>query len=172
MSRMKPNDLTKIIQKLPTTVNACNYRNYNVCGQILLRKSLMMPSFMVVPGIHMDTHKPEVWICAKQSRSRRGTHACLQNQPRGPFSCEQACAADRVAVSQLRGVALQCRGSVPSRSTDSERVWDRPYSPKSPLLARPSRSPRRGVRHEGARRNQCVARSSPPSHREPRAGLL
>ena len=67
-----------------------------------------------------------------EPESRRGTHACLQNQPRGPFSCEQACAADRVAVSQLRGVALQCRGSVPSRSTDSERVWDRPYSRKQP----------------------------------------
>ena len=137
MSRMKPNDLTKIIQKTANYGYACNYRNYNVSGQILQRKSLMMPSFMVVPGIHMDTHtrKPEVWIYAKQSRRADAAHtlACKTSPAcRSRASKRVPCAADRVAVSQLRGVALQCRGSVPSRSTDSERVWDRPYSRKQP----------------------------------------
>ena len=99
---MNPNDLTRESAKISRlTANygdACNYSNYNVCGQILRRMSLMMLSFMVVTGMHiihasLDTD----WIREAEPEQTRHTLACTTNP------AERSRASKRVQRS-----ALQC----------------------------------------------------------------
>ena len=77
----------------------------------------------------------------------------------------------RVAIRLPVGVAVQWRGSVSSRSTDSERVGEVPYSPNCPLSARSRPLPAEG-RGTKVRVNQCGVQTSSLSHREGRAGRL
>ena len=80
------------------------------------------------------------------TRSRAGeqTRLTAQPAPRSVRVRASVCAADRVAISQLRGVALQCRVSVPSRLTDCKQVGRGSHSPNRPLLARSSPLPAEG----------------------------
>ena len=95
---------------------------------------------------------------------RAATRGRVENRPARCAHCSPSRdTSSPVAMRPPGGVALHCRESVPGRLTDCKRVGERPYSSKLPLWARSSPSPRGGVRHEGARRNQFGVVATPPS---------